>query len=120
MRLVSLPHENSKALEAELTRYVMNRADMLACYDRYLAEAVPGNRPRILRFKDHYLTGLASIKLQHARTVEDILEARNLQIQAADCAEEPGERAERIRRVHEVYANPAAMLQDMKGRYRRR
>ena len=109
-----------EALEAELTRYVMNRADMLACYDRYLAEAVPGNRPRILRLKDHYLTGLASIKLQHARTVEDILEARNLQIQAADCAEEPGERAERIRRVHEVYADPAAMLQDMKGRYRRR
>lgn len=109
-----------EVLEAELTRYVMNRADMLACYDRYLAEAVPGNRPRILRLKDHYLTGLASIKLQHARTVEDILEARNLQIQAADCAEEPGERAERIRRVHEVYADPAAMLQDMKGRYRRR
>ncbi len=109
-----------EALENELTRHVLSREDVLACYDRYLAAAVPGNRPRILRLKDHYLTGLASIKLQHARTVEDILEARNLQIQAADCAEEPGERAERIRRVHEVYADPAAMLQDMKGRYRRR
>ena len=62
----------------------MNRAAMLACYDRYLAEAVEGNRTRILRLKELYLNGVASRKMNTARTVEDILEVRDLQLQAAE------------------------------------
>lgn len=102
------------ALDAELLRHITDRAAMLACFDRYAAEAVPGNRSRILRLKDHYLTGLASQKLNRARTREDILEARDLQLQAAECTDDAAERAERVRRVSEVYADPDAMLETMK------
>ncbi len=107
------------ALDAELPRHIMNLQEMLACFDRYLAEAVQGNRPRILRLKDHYLTGLAATKLRTARTREDILGVRNLQIMAAECCDDPGERAERIRRVHEVYADPDAMLKSINSHHRR-
>lgn len=97
-------------LEAELPRYVMNRDAMLACYDRYLAVAIGGNRARILRYKDLYLTGCATYALRTAKTIEDVLQARDLQLQAAECCDDPSERAERVRRVHEVYAHPETLL----------
>lgn len=108
------------ALDAELHTHITDRAAVLACFDRYLAQALPGNRPRILRLKEHYLNGLASIKMRAPRTVDDIIEARDLQLQAADCCDDPTERAERIRRVHEVYADPAAMLDAFKQQRHRR
>ncbi len=100
------------ALDAELPRHIMNRAAMLDCFDRYAAEAIKGNRPRILRMKDQYLTGLAANKLRTARTREEILEARDLQLQAAECSDDPTEQAERKMRVMEVYADPDAMLKN--------
>lgn len=111
--------QQMEALDAELPQHIMNRPAMLACFDRYLAEAVQGNRPRILRLKDHYLNGLAAVKMRNPRTEADILEARDLQLQAAECSDDPAERAERIRRVHEVYADPAAMLRELQARRHR-
>lgn len=106
--------QQMEALSAELQKIVTNRDAVLACYDRYLAAALPGNRPRILRLKEHYLNGCATIKLRNPRTVEDIIEARDLQLQAAECTDDPAEREERIRRVQEVFADPAAMLESFK------
>ena len=100
------------ALDAELPHHIMNRAAMLDCFDRYAAEAIGGNRARILRMKDQYLTGLAANKLRTARTREEILEARDLQLQAADCSDDLTERAERKMRVMEVYEDPDAMLKN--------
>lgn len=117
-RITYTAEQQMETLDAELQQNVMNRAAILACYDRYLAEAVQGNRPRILRMKDRYLNGLASIKLRNPRTREDVLEARDLQLQAAECCEDATERAERIRRVNEVFADPDAFLTPVKG-YRR-
>lgn len=102
--------QQMQALDAELPRYVMNRAAMLACFDRYLAEARPGNRSRILKLKDHYLTGLAANKLRTARSLQDVLDAKELQLQAANCTDDADERAERVRRVQEVYAQPELLL----------
>ena len=97
-------------LQEELPRYIMSRHAMLDCYNRYLAEALPGNRPRILALKSRYLNGAAVHVLRRARTVEEVLVARELQLQTADCVDDPAEREEIIRRVQEAYANPAAML----------
>lgn len=109
-RTTLLAEQQMSALDADLTKCIMNRAAMMACFDRYLADAVEGNRPRILRLKDHYLTGLAANKLRTARNVEDVIAARDLQLQAADCEDNAELRAERIRRVHEVYAQPESLL----------
>lgn len=102
-----------QALNNELQQHILNRPAMLACFDRYLAEALPGNRARILGLKSRYLNGLAAIKMNNPRTVEDIAEARDLQLQAAECCDDPAERAECIKRIHEVYADPAAMLKSL-------
>ena len=83
---------------------------MLQTYDRYLAEALPGNRARILRMKERYLNGIASIKLRSARTVEDVLEVKALQEQAINCCEDPAKREEMLRRLEEVFAEPEELL----------
>ncbi|MBR5186539.1 MAG: hypothetical protein IKW19_09615 [Akkermansia sp.] len=102
--------QQMQQLQDELPRYIMSRHAMLDCYNRYLAEALPGNRSRILVLKSRYLNGAAVHVLRRARTVEDVLVARDLQLQAADCEENPTERQEIIRRVHEAYATPEALL----------
>ena len=102
--------EQMKQLQDELPKYIMSRHAMLDCYDRYLAAALPGNRARILALKSRYLNGAAVHVLRRARTVEDVLVARALQLQTADCVDDPAEREEIIRRVQEAYANPEAML----------
>lgn len=107
-------------LEAELQQHIMNRSAMLACYDRYLAEAVEGNRPRILRLKGMYLNGVASRKLNTARTEADVLEARDLLLQAAECEEDPAERAATIERINETFADPNTLLPGSKKPYNMR
>ena len=102
--------QQMQLLQEELPRYIMSRQAMLDCYDRYLAEALPGNRSRILVLKSRYLNGAAVQVLRRARSVEDVLTARDLQLQAADCEENPAERQAIIRRVHEAYATPEALL----------
>lgn len=98
------------ALEQELNVGVPNRELVLQTYNRYLSEALPGNRSRILRMKGRYLNGVASIKLRSARTVEDVLAVKALQVQAAECCEDPEERAEILRRLEEVFAKPEELL----------
>lgn len=97
-------------MDEELRSRVSDRAAIIACFDRYIAQALPGNKPRMLRQKDRYLCGVSSIRLRTAKTVEHVLEARDLQLQAADCAETPEEQAERRRRVLEVFKNPESLL----------
>ena len=108
--------QQMQQLQDELPRYIMSRHAMLDCYNRYLAEALPGNRSRILVLKSRYLNGAAVHVLRRARSVEDVLVARDLQLQAADCEENPTERQEIIRRVHEAYASPEALL-PKQGKY---
>lgn len=108
--------QQMQLLQEELPRYIMSRQAMLDCYDRYLAEALPGNRSRILVLKSRYLNGAAVLVLRRARTVNDVLTARDLQLQAADCEENPAERQEIIRRVHEAYATPEALLRPQVSR----
>ena len=103
-------------LQVELQDYVMSRHAVVACYDRYLEQALPGNRPRILALKSRYLNGVSAIMLRRARTVEDVLASRALQLQAAECVENPTEREELIRRIHEAYAHPESLL-PKKGDY---
>ena len=98
------------AMEQELNASVRDRDRIMQTYERYLAQALPGNRSRILRMKERYLNGIASIKLRSARTVEDVLEVKALQIQAAECCENPEQRAEILRRIEEVYARPEELL----------
>lgn len=98
------------AMEQELNACVTDRERMMQTYERYLAQALPGNRSRILGMKERYLNGIASIKLRSARTVEDVLEVKALQIQAAECCENPEQRAEILRRIEEVYARPEELL----------
>lgn len=98
------------AMEQELNACVTDRERIMQTYERYLAEALPGNRSRILRLKERYLNGIASIKLRSARTVEDVLAVKALQIQAAECCENPEQRAEIMRRLEEVFANPEELL----------
>ena len=119
-RVVFAAEQQMAALEAELSQHIMNRAAMLACYDRYLAEAVEGNRTRILRLKELYLNGVASRKMNTARTVEDILEVRDLQLQAAECVPDPTERAAQIERIREVFAQPETLLPGNKKSYNMR
>lgn len=97
-------------LDQELSNYVMKRAEMLACYDRYLAKAIEGNRSRILRLKAMYLNGCATHVLRKAKSIDDVLEARDLQLQAAECEDNPTERARRVKQVREAYAHPERML----------
>ncbi len=108
--------EQMKQLQDELPNYIMSRHAMLDCYDRYLAAALPGNRSRILTLKSRYLNGVAVHVLRRARTVEDVLVARELQLRTADCVDDPAEREELIRRVQEAYANPEALI-PKKGKY---
>lgn len=97
-------------LQRELEQHITDRPTMLSTFDRYIAAALPGNRARMLRLKEHYLTGLAAHKLRTARSVEDVLEAKELQLQAAECCENPSERAEIRRRIEEVYADPQSLI----------
>lgn len=103
-------------LQDELLNYVMSRHAVVACYDRYLEQALPGNRARILALKSRYLNGASSLILRRARTVDDVLLSRDLQLQAAACEENPTEREELIRRIHEAYAHPESLL-PKKGDY---
>ena len=64
----------------------------------------------------HNANVVAELEQLGARTVEDVLVARALQLQAADCEENPTERQEIIRRVHEAYASPEALL-PKQGKY---
>lgn len=119
-RVVYAAEQQMAELEAELQQLIMDRSAMLSCYNRYLAEAVEGNRPRILRLKDMYLNGVASRKLRSARTVDDVLEVRDLQLQAAECEEDPAERAARIERINEAFAQPENLLPGKKKSYNMR
>lgn len=119
-RVVHAAEQQMAALDAELQQHIMNREAMLACYDRYLAEAVEGNQARIMRLKGLYLNGLASRKMRMARTVEDILEVRDLQLQAAECELDPAERAAQIERTRETYARPETLLPGNKKSYNMR
>ena len=51
--------QQMQQLQDELPRYIMSRHAMLDCYNRYLAEALPGNRSRILVLMSRYLNGAA-------------------------------------------------------------
>ena len=109
------------ATRARYSLYKLNdRSDeywaLQAAFDRYIAAALPGNRARMLRLKEHYLTGLAAHKLRTARSVEDVLEAKELQLQAAECCENPSERAEIRRRIEEVYADPQSLIPARRSR----
>ncbi len=102
--------QQMQQLNDELLRHVPNMPAILACYDHYLAHALEGNRPKILRLKRLYLNGVSARRLQRARTVQDVLDAQNLQLRAAECIENPAERAEVTRRIQETFANPQNLL----------
>ncbi len=97
-------------LNDELLRHVPNMPAVLDCYDRYLARAIEGNHPKILRLKMLYLNGVSARRLQRARTVEDVLAAKDLQLRAAECITDPAERAEVTRRIQETFARPQSLL----------
>lgn len=102
--------QQMQQLNNELHRHILDMPAMLACYDHYLSQALEGNRPRILHLKMLYLNGVSARLLQRARTVQDVLAAKDLQLQAAECIENPAERAEITRRIQETFARPESML----------
>lgn len=102
--------QQMQQLSNELHQHILDMPAMLACYDHYLSQAIEGNRPRILRLKMLYLNGVSARRLQRARAVEDVQAAKDLQLQAAECIENPTERAEVTRRIQETFARPESLL----------
>lgn len=97
------------AMNAEL-RDAKDVPAMLAVVDKYLPEAKAENRGAMLNLK-------AQLLLSAAETEEDVLAAKAVALEAADC--DPETAAENKEGIERAFADPAALLEHAR-RYRAR
>lgn len=109
IRSVVAAQQQKAALNAEL-RAAKDLPAMLAVIDKYLPEALAANRASMLNLK-------AQLLLSAAETEEDVLAAKAVALEAADC--EPETAAETKAGIERAFADPAALLQHAR-QYRER
>lgn len=102
MKLLIATAEQKKALMAEMEAAYGNAAAVLSILDKYLAEALPGNRGNMLNTK-------ARLLLTTADSLEDIAAAKEVALQAIDC--DPATAEENRAGVEKTFADPEALLE---------
>lgn len=102
MKEIIATREQKTAMMAELNEAHGEPAAMMTILEKYLAEALPGNRGGILNIK-------ARVMLTTADNLEDIAAAKEMALQAIEC--EPETAAENRAGVEKTFADPEALLE---------
>lgn len=75
-----------------------------------VAQALPVNKVAVLRQKEILLRKEVLLIMKKPRTVDDILKARELSLQAIDCMQDEKTKVAQRRMVMEYFADPEALL----------
>lgn len=82
----------------------------LAVINDVLAQEGADNENSVVRYKETLLRMEVTRLMAHPASVEDILKARELSLQAVDCIADEQKRAEQKRVMLEYFADPAALF----------
>lgn len=104
-----LPIHQMKELENKLNAAPSFQAK-LAVVDAALQQALPANKTAILRQKEMLLKMEVLNLLKNPRSVEDILKARDLSVQAVECSENVQSHAAQKQKVLDYFSNPEALF----------
>jgi thioredoxin-related protein len=98
-------------LLSEVRAYHRNFQKQTEIFERYLAEAHPLNRERIMERKRSIVVfPCLNAMLFHANTVEDVLKARDYVLGEAEISYPDDIKAEMIQSLKDTFADPEAML----------
>lgn len=109
-----MPIHQMKELEQKMHTALTFEAK-LQVLDASLVQALPANQSTILKQKEILLKGEVLNLLKKPRSVEDILKARDLSIQAIDCTENKETHAQQKQKILEYFADPEALLKARSG-----
>ena len=99
-------------LMSEVRSYHRNFQKQSEIFERYLAEAHPLNRERIMERKRSIVVfPCLNAMLFHATTVEDVIKARDYVLSEAEISYPDDIKAEMIQSLKDTFADPEAMLQ---------
>lgn len=91
-----------------------NFEEQLQIVDSYIAKALPENKSAFLRCKESILRLQVMKIMKNPSSVEEIIYARDLALQAADCMENPAEREKFIKHIKDYYSDPEALYRKAK------
>lgn len=107
-------------LMAEVRAYHRNFQKQTEIFEAYLAKAHPLNYERILERKRSVVVfPCLNAMLLNARSVDDILKARDYVLQEAEKSYPESIKAEMIKSLQETFADPEAMFRKIQERRRR-
>lgn len=98
-------------LMSEVRAYHRNFQKQTEIFERYLAEAHPLNRERIMERKRSIVVfPCLNAMLFHATTVEDVIKARDYVLREAEISYPDSIKAEMIQSLKDTFADPEALL----------
>lgn len=109
LRDIYMPIQQMKELEKKLNA-ALTFESKLAILDASLAQALPVNKSSMLKQKEMLLKGEVLRLLKKPGSVEDVLKARDLSIQAVECTENEKTHAKQKQRILEYFADPEALF----------
>ncbi|MBE6420308.1 MAG: DUF255 domain-containing protein [Akkermansiaceae bacterium] len=109
------PLHQKKSFDAELSA-AKNFEDKLSVVNMYISVAEPENKPGFVRRKELLLRARVFEIMKNPSSVEDVILARQLFLQAAECMPDPNARAQMIKDVNAYYADPEALFLQIKNK----
>ncbi len=91
-----------------------NFEEQLKIVDSYIAKALPENKSAFLRCKESILRVRLMKIMKNPASVEEIIYARDLALQSADCMENPAEREKFIKHIKDYFSDPEALYRKAK------
>ena len=109
IRDIYMPIHQMKELEKKLNA-ALTFESKLAILDAAVAQALPVNKSSMLKQKEMLLKGEVMRLLKKPGSVEDVLRARDLSIQAVECTENEKKHAKQKQQILEYFADPEALF----------
>ena len=101
----------------EVRAYHRNFQKQTEIFEAYLAKALPGNKERIMERKRSVVVfPCLNAMLLNARSVDDVLKARDYVLSEAEISYPEGIKAEMIKSLQETFADPEAMFRTIQER----
>ncbi len=108
-------------LLTEVRAYHRNFQKQTEIFERYLAQAHPRNRERIMeRKRSIVIFPCLNAMLFHANSVEDVIKARDYVLREAEISYPENIRAEMIQSLQQTFADPQALLDKVQQRRNKR
>lgn len=114
---VAVAEAQMQELAEELSQHYRDYATMTTIYDAYIAKAHPLNKERMMeRKRDSVVFPCVNLMLRQAKSVDDVLKARDYVLKEAETSYPDHMKADMIKALQEQFANPEALLQTVQGK----